>query len=329
MFYQMRIRLLGDVSFCLLCIFLFTAACGVTDQAEDDIGMVIGSSHITVDRVKRDLGYICAGMEMSARQRVQVKNQLLEQCINHYLVLEYAKEQKITITEEELQNVLKDIRKEYAEPAFEEALLRGYIDFEQWSDRLRGQLLVNKSIESVTARIPQPGYQEIKTYYEKNRNDFSSPKMIEFRQVVTRTREEAESLLLRLHNGEQMSEIAAKFSIAPEAEKGGNVGWTAEGQLNESMETALFSLPLNKLSPVVETPYGYHIFEVLSARPEGVKELSEVIDHIKAVLLLKEHKVFLKKWLLELRHHFEVKVDQDLISKLMSPEKGPQQTAEG
>ncbi len=316
-----RMRRLNAGSFRLLCLLPFVAACGLSsDRSEDPVCLVIGSSQITVTRLQRDLTYICAGMEAPAVKRELIKDQLLEQCINHYLVLEYAQEQDIRITEQELKSALKDIRRGYSDNAFNESLLRGYVDLEQWNDRLKELLLLDKIIEGVTERIPQPGYQEIKQYYESNPDEFRFPKMIEFRQIVTRSREEADGLLKRLHQGEPMSDIAAKHSIAPEAEKGGRVGWLAEGQLIESMEKILFSLPVNTLSPVIETPYGYHIFEVLAARPEGKKDLADVIGDIQSRLLVRKRKAYLKKWLQELRSHFDVEINQDLITNLMFSE---------
>jgi len=193
-------------------------------------------------------------------------------------------------------------------------LLRGYVDFDQWKNRLRDRLLYNKIIEKVTENIVPPTYQEIKRYYETNQDKFRSPQMLKFRQIVTRSKEEADNLLIRLHKGEEMSELARQYSITPEAEKGGIVGWIAREHLEESMEKALFSIPTGKISPVIKTPYGYHIFEVLSVRPEGVKEIPEVISEIKLKLFNQKRTEFYGKWLKELRAHFVVKVNQDLLT---------------
>jgi parvulin-like peptidyl-prolyl isomerase len=143
--------------------------------------------------------------------------------------------------------------------------------------------------------------------------------MLEFRQIVARTRKDAEDLLRRLRNGEDMTELAREYSIAPEAENGGYVGWVSKGHLEESMEKALFSMPRGKFSPVIETPYGYHIFEVMSARPAGRKELPEVISEIESRLLSQRREKFYKKWLQELRTHFSVKVNEDLLDSLEMP----------
>jgi parvulin-like peptidyl-prolyl isomerase len=246
----------------------------------------------------------------------QIRDQLIEQVIDHYLVTEYGNEKGIALSEKELQKAISDIRKEYTEDTFKDILLRGYVDFDQWKNRLKDRLLYNKIIENVTENIVPPTYQEIKRYYETNQDKFRSPQMLKFRQIVIRSKEEADNLLIQLHKGKEMSELARQYSITPEAEKGGIVGWIARDHLEESMGKTLFSMPTGKISPVIRTPYGYHIFEVLSVRPEGVKEIPEVISEIKLKLLNQKRTAFYDKWLKELRTHFVVKVNQNLLKTL-------------
>lgn len=302
--------------FCLLSLLSAVVNCGPLDQGDGNICLVIGSSQITIGKLKSDIEFISSGIEIPAQQRERIRSELIEQCINHYLILEYGKEHGIILSKNELQNSLKDIRKEYTDAAFDEALVRGYVDIEKWKTHLKEQLLVNKILDNVAEGISKPNYQEIKSYYEKNEDEFRSPKMIEFRQIVTRTREEANNLLKRLRNGESMNELAKRHSIAPEAEDGGRVGWVAAGHLIESMENVLFTLPQGQISPVVETPYGFHIFEVLSVRPAGLKELPDVIEEIQSKLTFQQREIFIKKWIQDLRNHFEVKINQNLLNTL-------------
>jgi peptidyl-prolyl cis-trans isomerase C len=291
-------------------------ACGLFDQTVNKVVLVVGSRHITTNELEKDIEFMSGGMEVPTEQQNQIRKQLVEQIIDHYLIIEYGKEKGISISEKELQSALEDIKREYTEGSFKDALLRGYVDFKQWKDRLRDKLLVNKIIRKVSEGIVRPSDQDIKRYFEENRDEFRRPQMVRFRQIVTRTKEEAENLLKRLHTGEEMSELAREYSIAPEADSGGNVGWVAKGHLHESMEKVLFSLPQGKISPVVKTPYGYHIFETLSVKPEGMKELPEVIQEIESRLTSEKRNVLCREWLRELRTHFRVKVDHDLLNTL-------------
>ena len=303
-------------------IFIFSTAvffflgCGLVEQEEKGVVIVVGSRQITADELKKDMELIGAGMNVLEKHQYQYRNQLAEQLICHYLIMEYGREKGIAIPERELQSALNDIRREYGEDAFKEALLREYVDFDQWKDQFGEQLLVNRILEKVSENIVPPTYGEIEQYFENNPDEFRCPRMVRFRQIVNRTKGEAESLLKRIQNGEDMSELAREYSIAPEADNGGEVGWIARDHLEESMGKVLFSMPQGKLSPVVETPYGYHIFRVLSIQPDTVKELPDVIQQIETRLLHQKREIFLKKWIESLGTHFEVRINQELLNKL-------------
>jgi peptidyl-prolyl cis-trans isomerase C/foldase protein PrsA len=94
------------------------------------------------------------------------------------------------------------------------------------------------------------------------------------------------------------------------------VGWVEKGQLDESMDKAIFSLTQGNYSDVTKTPYGYHIFRVLEERPKGIKELPEVIEEIDAKLFHKKRDTFYKEWVKELRNNFSVKINKALLDKL-------------
>jgi len=295
--------------FCGLVPFLWS--CGLFDQDEEGVVVTVGSRHVTANELKRDLTFMSAGLEIPFQQGTQVKARLIRQLIDHYLILEYGKEHGISVSESELEAALKDLERGYTRDAFREALLRGYVDFDQWKNRVREQLLLAKIIREVTENVPSPGYEEIRAYYETHKDQFKEPKMMKFRQIVTPRKEEAESLLVRLKNGEDMEKLARDHSIGPEAENGGEVGWLARENLEESMADVLFSLGPGKTSAVVKTPYGYHIFRVLAVRPGGAKELPEVVREIEMTLLDQKRNAFLKEWLEQLRSHFQVEVNEE------------------
>lgn len=304
----------------LSCVFCLTSAlipgCSVFDQKEDNIVIVVGSRRITTDELSKDMKFISSGMDMLVLDNDRIRNELIERIIDHYLILEYGKQKKISLSEAEFESALKEITKEYTEDWFQEALLRGYSDFEQWKDQLREQLLVEKIITRVSESIARPSRQDIEQYFEENKDEFWSPPRVRFMQIVTRDKEQAHDLLKQLHNGEDMSSLARKYSTGPEAENGGEVGWVAQGILHESMEEVIFSMAPGKMSPVVKTPYGFHIFKVLSVRQGGAKELGEVRKEIGSILREQSREVFINKWLQELRTHFEVTVNMDQVNKL-------------
>ncbi len=313
-----KIRVMTHGLYCLFCwtLIFLPLGCGLSDHGGDDPVMVIGSKHLSCDALKKEMEFIGGGMPVPVKHAKEIKKQLIKQIIDYYLIIEYGKQNNISISEKEFQRNLKEIKREYSEDTFRKVLLQGYVDPALWEHRLRNQLLVGKVIKQVLEKIASPSYEEIKIYFQKNRNEFRSPEMLRFRQIVCKSKREAENLRDRIHAGEDMGKLAKKYSIAPEAEVHGEVGWVARGDLDESMEDALFSMQSGKISPIIKTSFGYHIFEVMSRRPAGIEGLPEVMPEIESRLLRQKHEVFYEKWLEKLRSNFKVKVNQDMLNKV-------------
>lgn len=81
----------------------------------------------------------------------------------------------------------------------------------------------------------------------------------------------AESLRARAEGGESFEELAAQFSQDPgSAARGGDLGFFSRGRMVEPFEEAAFQLQAGEVSPVVETPFGYHIIQVVERRQPDI-----------------------------------------------------------
>ena len=296
--------------------FLFFS-CGLFDDPGDGAALTVGSREVSIHDLKGALDFIGVGGDVWKHQDDRARDRLIQQVVDHYLLLEYGRQKGISVSEAEFYEALGRIREGYSEKAFDEALLRGYVGRREWEDRLREQLLVKKIVQQVAEEVIEPpSSEEMREYFEKNREQFAAPPLVRFSQIVTRKRQEAQELLERIRGGEDMEELAREYSVAPEAEAGGEAGWVAQGRLDESMDKVLFSMSPGETSPVVETPYGYHIFRVLEARSGGTKELKEVVDEIESKLMAERKRKFFEKWIEDLRTKFEVEINRKLLEKL-------------
>jgi parvulin-like peptidyl-prolyl isomerase len=67
---------------------------------------------------------------------------------------------------------------------------------------------------------------------------------------------------------------------------------------------------------VVETPYGFHIFEVLGRKPEGVRSFHEAMREIETKLRSERLDAFYSEWLQSLRKAIPVKIDRELLKEV-------------
>ncbi|MEE9609905.1 MAG: peptidylprolyl isomerase [Desulfatiglandales bacterium] len=309
-------RISKTFAFCLIATSFFLSACGIFDRSDEKVVITVGKRNVTPDELKTDIKFVTFEIGIPDQSVKNVLKPLVDRVVDHYLILEYGKEKGITVSTNELEAAVKDIRKDYPDKVFQEMLLHRYVDFEEWLEGLKQQLLIKKIIGEASQNIAPVTFHEVKTYFESHQDQFMRPRMVKFRQVVTRTKDEAKKILQRLRDGDDFDGLARMYSVAPEAENGGVVGWIAQGELEESMEKVIFSLPVGRISPVVRTPYGYHIFEVLSKRSEGLKSLPEAMAEIESTLSHEKTELFYQRWLKELRGHYPVSVNNELLNTL-------------
>jgi peptidyl-prolyl cis-trans isomerase SurA len=92
------------------------------------------------------------------------------------------------------------------------------------------------------------------------------------------TSEEARALAKNLKNrilsGEDFEEIAREYSEdIGSAQEGGELGWASPGQMVPVFENAMAQAEINEVTDPFESPYGWHILQVLERRQQDVTEL--------------------------------------------------------
>jgi peptidyl-prolyl cis-trans isomerase C len=111
-----------------------------------------------------------------------------------------------------------------------------------------------------------------------------------------------------------MADLAKKYSISPEAEQGGMIGWLEKGA-SDVFEPA-FRMKTGVRSPIVKSDFGFHIFEVVGRKPAHSRPYNEVKGEIKRILMEKREQSAYLAWLEEQVRLAHVFKDQDFIDAL-------------
>ena len=298
-----------------LLLFLLPG-CNLFEKPEKKTVITVGNRKITVLELKHDIKRYTVEMGITEEGLEQILQPLVNRIVDNYLILEYGRREGITILDEELNIAVKNMERDYSEQDLRKILLQGYLDYDEWKEGLREYLLVKKIIDKASEGIPPVSHQEIKMYFDSHPDEFKRPAMIKFRQIVLGNKEDAEKIWRRLNQGEDISQLAREYSITPEAENGGEVDWVAVENLDETMGKALSSLPAGKISPVIKSVYGFHIFQVIGKRPAGTQSLPDSIKEIETKLFYEKENDFYKNWIEQLRNTFPVVINNDLLKTL-------------
>ncbi len=149
--------------------------------------------------------------------------------------------------------------------------------------------------EKVAASIVVSDAQ-LQAAYNARRDQYRTPERVRARHILLKTtgkapadtakiKQKAEDLLKQLRGGGNFEDLAKKNSEdTSSAVKGGELGWVVKGQTVANFEAAAFSLPVNKISDLVSTEYGFHIIQVEEKQAAHTQTLDEVKDQLSAEL---------------------------------------------
>ncbi|MDC0442541.1 peptidylprolyl isomerase [Gammaproteobacteria bacterium] len=89
----------------------------------------------------------------------------------------------------------------------------------------------------------------------------------------TFTKKELEEVRERVLDGEDFSLLAKEYSEDPgSASRGGDLDWLSLGKTAPAFEKMMLESPVNEISPVFESEFGFHFLQVLDTRTEDLTE---------------------------------------------------------
>jgi foldase protein PrsA len=176
--------------------------------------------------------------------------------------------------------------------------------------------LVNMHRASLAQQM-EPTEEQLKAYYEENRNSIMQVEMRKLQEVMLPTREEAEIIKARVEAGEiTMFQAAANHSKAPGAKQHlGEVGWIAQGRAQPALDKVIFELQPGQIGGPVESTEGWHLFKVLDVTDAQFDNL----DDAETRKLTRRRYIHsqLDQYVQDLRKNaFEVEVYQDNMVRL-------------
>ncbi len=156
--------------------------------------------------------------------------------------------------------------------------------------------------------------EEIKEYLEKNEEKFASPEQVRISHILLKRKSEAKKILNELREGANFEKLARKYSIdSITAPRGGDLGYIYRGEMIPAFEEAAFALEnRNDISPIIETPFGYHLVK-LTGRKKMIKKTQEEIDNEIRTNIQNEK---LDKLMEKYRKESMVSVNYDLLDKV-------------
>ncbi len=301
--------------FLLVCLIIaLLSACRKQDEPASSVLVRVNERVISFDRFEADFSRHLAARGIVAEEaRLELKRPFLAQIINRELILSAADRSGINLTLAQQEAVVAEHRKDYAEDDFQGMLQERQLTEPIW----RRQLLENRRIEEAISLLAYQDIvitsKEVEDYFRKQRQEFDRPQQVRARQITLAKEVDGQRVLGQIRQGLDFAEAARRFSISPDAEQGGDLGFFGRGQMPGAFDAVVFELPIGRISELVKSEYGYHLFLVEERRAAQRLTLEQVQDEIKARLRAEKEEEAYRNWLQDLRSQATIEVDWTLL----------------
>jgi parvulin-like peptidyl-prolyl isomerase len=297
-------RLPSVLFLCFALFSLLLAGCGVKDPKNEKFIVASG------DGVKVTRGELNAAEMEFLKQRgwnmAQVppdkvgefEKSIAERLTLEKLIMKAGSDVKIANLDDRAKAEVQNIRSQFPdEKSFLDRLAKVGVTPEKVAEDIKKKITLQ---EIVRAKVPvgaEPKDEEIQKFFHSNEGRFLEPAKVKASHVLVRVTEKnttaekatlkkkAEAARARISKGEDFAKVAAEVSDdASNAKTGGVLDYFQKGEMVPEFEKVAFGSKIGVLSPVFETPFGYHFLKVTDSQPEKKHTYEEVRGQISTYL---------------------------------------------
>jgi len=244
----------------LALFLLLAAACHRKPSIPADVVARVGDRMLTLADFKRYLERN-TGTDL-AQLTPEVSSAMMDQYVEEVVLSEYAASHGVEVPAEQIAT---SVRNDPGSTVIEKR------------DEMRRQKLIN----DIAADVADPNEQQIRDYYDQHPAEFKSGEELHVRQILVHDEALATDIRDKLKKGGSFEDLSTNYSLAPNAKKGGDIGYVSRGELPKMFEDVIFALQPGGVSDVIRTDSSFHIFKVDERRPPGQIDLQTAAPVIR------------------------------------------------
>lgn len=309
------------ISGTIISLFLLTSGCfwkstPVAEQVVIQVDDRTMNLKEFSDRLSRQLKNFDALAAKDPSQVDRARKSVIQEFLTESLFNRYAANHKVEVSAGEWDQEVNEIRSGFPDDiSFRRALAEENLSLSEWRDRIRFLLMQKKIFAQFQKKAVVPSEEEMKKFYEENKEKYRHPERILLRQIVVDDLGKAQDIHAELKAKGKFETLATKYSIAPEGKNGGLVGWIERGSLD--VFDKAFSLSAGgATSQVLESTYGFHIFKVERKEPAGFRKFEDLKPLIRKILIGQQEQREYTQWMDEQLRSSRVSINRDLINSL-------------
>jgi peptidyl-prolyl cis-trans isomerase C len=273
-------------------------------KAESDFVVLrISGVPVTETQIMEAISQIAKEQPLAPTQKQDRNILLFKDAIENItaitLLKNQARIQSITIDKAVVDQQMQSISKRFASPEdFQKALAAQKTTEADYRKNIEENMSMQKVLDLAVKDTPSATEEELQKFYNDNPERFNAPERVRASHILLRvdsknTLEQKAEIRKKLEGIRSeiekktiaFAEAAKKYSEDPTtAPKGGDLNYFTRGQMVKPFEDVAFAMNPGTLSPVIETPFGYHIVQVTEIKPAGKEKYEDSKPAIQTYL---------------------------------------------
>ncbi|NOY68610.1 MAG: hypothetical protein GXP53_03840 [Deltaproteobacteria bacterium] len=315
-----------SMSACMALIIGFNGQCR-SEEMVDRIVAIVDSDIIRLSDLNQAMEPYALklkgqGVSFSDEEKklFEARKKVLNDLIDERLADQEIKKEGIRVNDEEIDAAIEQIKamNYYTDETLRQNLAGEGLDMAAYRREIKKQLLRNRLVAvKVKSKIIITD-SDVENYYDNHPERYGGVTKYRLRNIFMAVpqdpaeekdaRARLELVLRQLDKGALFDEMAKKFSMAANANDGGELGIFSLSDLSKKVQTVVRDLKKGEFSDIVKANDGLQIFFVQDITTTKKQKLKDVEDEIKKRLYDQAVNEKFKKWLKTMRDSAHIRI---------------------
>lgn len=251
-----------------------------------------------------------------------------EDIIEDFILYQEAEREGISVSSETVEKALVEIKADFSDAEFEQALAQGGLTVSEYKEWLRRKILrdrlkyqkgkkIDKNIR-IKDRETREFYFKLKKYvrgqdiseagvaqfYRNHKKNLANAGKVQIAQIIVKSKATADLVLQQLKKGESLAALARKFSL--DNNVGGELGWISLREIKPSLRAVILPLKEGEVVKVKEEKEDF--YRVIQLKKRKELDFDSCEKEIEEYLKEEKEKESMQEWLKELTTNSEIRI---------------------
>jgi len=250
---------------------------------------------------------VCAAVALDPRRNenteaevATLENPAVRTLFDRQLMLEEAERRRLSVSEDELDQALTELRGRFADlESFGAWMQERGLDDRSLIETIGDDILVRRVAEALVVEV-EVSEEEVVEYYAAHREELNIGEEVRLQIIVVNSKEAGEAIMTALSEGENFSRLARMRSLGSRASRGGDTGWVNPRTLPAPLQDVVGRLHQGEAyGPLEKRPDEFLVVALAGRRAVRAASFDKAQPEVERRLLATKQRRAVEEWLTE------------------------------